>query len=97
MKAAAPWRSIGNTAPVAFGAIATPIVTLAAQTELPFEDLGAMVGRQTPILALIVPLILVGVVDGMRGRAPDLAGGDGGRRELRARASSCARTTSRWS
>ena len=58
---------IGNTAPVAFGSIATPIVTLSAQTELPLEDLGAMVGRQTPFLALIVPLVLVGVVDGMRG------------------------------
>ena len=33
----------------------------------PKDDLGAMVGRQTPILALIVPLILVGMVDGMRG------------------------------
>ena len=66
MKAAA-LALIGNTAPVAFGSIATPIVTLAAQTELPFEDLGAMVGRQTPFLALIVPLILVGVVDGSRG------------------------------
>jgi lactate permease len=58
---------IGNTAPVAFGAIATPIVTLSAQTELPVDDLGAMVGRQTPFLALIVPLVLVGLVDGMRG------------------------------
>ena len=66
MKAAA-LALIGNTAPVAFGSIATPIVTLAAQTQLPVEDLGAMVGRQTPFLALIVPLILVGVVDGKRG------------------------------
>jgi lactate permease len=66
MKAAA-LALIGNTAPVAFGALATPIVTLAAQTSLPMEDLGAMVGRQTPFLALIVPLILVGVVDGGRG------------------------------
>jgi lactate permease len=64
---AAALALIGNTAPVAFGSIATPIVTLAAQTELPVEDLGAMVGRQTPFLALIVPLILVGVVDGSRG------------------------------
>ena len=64
---AAALSLIGNTAPVAFGSIATPIVTLAAQTELPFDDLGAMVGRQTPFLALIVPLILVGVVDGARG------------------------------
>ncbi len=66
MKAAA-LSLIGNTAPVAFGSIATPIITLGAQTELPVEDLGAMVGRQTPFLALIVPLILVGVVDGSRG------------------------------
>ena len=58
---------VANTAPVAFGAIAIPIVTLAGLTELPKEDLGAMVGRQTPILALFVPLILIGMVDGMRG------------------------------
>jgi lactate permease len=58
---------VANTAPVAFGAIAIPIVTLSGLTELPKDDLGAMVGRQTPILALFVPLILVGMVDGMRG------------------------------
>src|SRR5215207_1826536 len=58
---------VANTAPVAFGAIAIPIVTLAGLTEIPKEDLGAMVGRQTPILAIFVPLILVGMVDGMRG------------------------------
>jgi lactate permease len=58
---------VANTAPVAFGAIAIPIVTLADVTGLPKEDLGAMVGRQTPFLALIVPLILIGMVDGGRG------------------------------
>jgi lactate permease len=58
---------VANTAPVAFGAIAIPIVTLADITGLPKEDLGAMVGRQTPFLALIVPLILMGMVDGARG------------------------------
>jgi lactate permease len=58
---------VANTAPVAFGAIAIPIITLAEITGLPQDDLGAMVGRQTPVLALIVPLILVGMVDGMRG------------------------------
>src|SRR3954447_679757 len=58
---------VANTAPVAFGAIAIPIVTLAGLTDLPKEDLGAMVGRQTPLLALFVPLILVGMVDGLRG------------------------------
>src|SRR5918911_1262932 len=58
---------VANTAPVAFGAIAIPIVTLAGVTGLPKDDLGAMVGRQTPLLALFVPLILVGMVDGWRG------------------------------
>jgi lactate permease len=58
---------VANTAPVAFGAIATPIITLSEVSALPKDDLGAMVGRQTPFLALIVPLILVAMVDGRRG------------------------------
>jgi len=66
MKAAA-CALVANTAPVAFGGIAIPIVTLAGLTGLPKDDLGAMVGRQTPFLALFVPFILVGMVDGWRG------------------------------
>src|SRR5881397_1457953 len=58
---------VADTAPVAFGAIAIPIVTLAGVTGLPQQDLGSMVGRQTPLLALILPLIMVAMVDGMRG------------------------------
>jgi lactate permease len=58
---------VANTAPVAFGAIAIPITTLSEVTGLDQGDLGSMVGRQTPFLALIVPLILVGMVDGRRG------------------------------
>src|SRR5690242_19757674 len=58
---------VANTAPVAFGAIAIPIVTLAQVTGLDKQDLGSMVGRQTPFVALIVPFILVLIVDGMRG------------------------------
>src|SRR3954471_17029151 len=58
---------VANTAPVAFGAIAVPITTLAAVSGLPQDDLGAMVGRQTPLLALVVPFILVAMVDGRRG------------------------------
>ncbi|KQT93860.1 hypothetical protein ASG49_02535 [Marmoricola sp. Leaf446] len=65
---------IANTAPVAFGALATPIVTLASVTSgvnddprLNIDTLGGMVGRQTPILAVLVPLVLVFVVDGKRG------------------------------
>jgi lactate permease len=64
---AAALALVANTAPVAFGAIAIPIVTLSEITGLPKDDLGAMVGRQTPFLALIVPLILIGMVDGSRG------------------------------
>ncbi len=66
MKAAA-LALVANTAPVAFGAMATPIITLAKVTELPADTLGAMVGRQTPILAVFVPLVLVAIVDGWRG------------------------------
>ncbi|MEV4276292.1 L-lactate permease [Actinoplanes xinjiangensis] len=65
---------IANTAPVAYGALATPIVTLGTVTSgavadprLTTDTLGAMVGRQTPILAVVVPLVLVAVVDGRRG------------------------------
>ena len=65
---------IANTAPVAFGALATPIVTLAEVSSgasndpgLTVDTLGSMVGRQTPLLAIVVPLILVFVVDGRRG------------------------------
>ncbi|MBO3749532.1 L-lactate permease [Streptosporangiaceae bacterium NEAU-GS5] len=56
-----------NTAPVAFGAMATPIITLGTVTGIPSDTLGAMVGRQTPILALFVPLVLVVIVDGLKG------------------------------
>ena len=58
---------VANTAPVAFGALATPIVTLATVSGLPQDDLGGMVGRQTPLLALFVPLILVFIVDRKNG------------------------------
>ena len=64
---AASLALVANTAPVAFGAIATPIITLSEVTELDKGDLGSMVGRQTPFLALVVPLILIGMVDGKRG------------------------------
>jgi lactate permease len=58
---------VANTAPVAFGALAVPITTLATVTGLPQETLGSIAGRQTPILALFVPLALVYIIDGSRG------------------------------
>ncbi len=64
---AATLALVANTAPVAFGALAVPITTLGTVTELPVDDLGAMVGRQTPILAIFVPLALVFIVDKGRG------------------------------
>ena len=58
---------VANTAPVAFGAMGVPVITLASVTGLPLEQVASMVGRQTPFLALLVPLLLVFLVDGRRG------------------------------
>lgn len=58
---------VANTAPVAFGALAVPITTLATVTGLPLQDLSAMVGRQTPLLGVFVPIALVFIIDGVRG------------------------------
>ena len=58
---------VADTAPVAFGAIAIPITTLGTVSGLPVHDLGQMVGRQTPFLALLVPFVLVFMTDGRRG------------------------------
>ncbi|GAA2954513.1 L-lactate permease [Glutamicibacter bergerei] len=58
---------IANTAPVAFGAVAIPITTAGALTGIPAADIGAVVGHQSPLLALFVPSILVLVIDGWRG------------------------------
>ncbi len=56
---AAALNLIANTAPVAWGAIGTPVHALAAVTGLPESDLSAMVGRILPFTAIIVPLWLV--------------------------------------
>jgi lactate permease len=58
---------IANTAPVAFGAIGTPILTLAAVTGIPAQTLGAMAGRQLPFVSLLVPAWLVVTMSGWRG------------------------------
>jgi lactate permease len=64
---AATLSLIANTAPVAFGAIGTPILTLAAVTGLPAFTLGAMAGRQLPFVSLLAPAWLVVVMSGWRG------------------------------
>jgi lactate permease len=58
---------VANTAPVAFGALAVPITTLATVTNIPLSHLSSMVGRQTPLLGVFVPLALVFIIDGKRG------------------------------
>ena len=57
---------IFNTAPVAFGALGVPVTVLGAVTGLPAATLGAMVGRQLPVLALILPFYVMAVYGGMR-------------------------------
>jgi lactate permease len=55
---------IANTAPVAFGAIGTPLVTLAGVTSLPLATLSAQVGRICAPLALFIPAYLMLVMGG---------------------------------
>jgi lactate permease len=64
---AAKLALIGNTAPVAFGGLGIPLVTLARLTGLDLQQLTAMVGRQLPIFSLIVPFWLVAAQVGWRG------------------------------
>ena len=57
---------IANTAPVAYGALGTPIVVLSAVTGLDLQALSAMVGRQLPFFSLIVPFWLIWAFVGFR-------------------------------
>ena len=57
---------IFNTAPVAFGALGVPITVLGAVTSLPPHALGAMVGRQLPIMAAILPFYVMAIYGGTR-------------------------------
>jgi len=63
---AAALNLIANTAPVAWGAIGTPVHTLAAVTALPESDLNAMIGRILPFTAVIVPFWLVRTMVGWK-------------------------------
>src|SRR5205809_7052046 len=58
---------IANTAPVAYGALGTPIIGLQTVTGLDLRQLSAMVGRQLPFFSLIVPFWLIWVFAGWRG------------------------------
>jgi len=65
--AAAGLALIGNTAPVAYGALGTPIITLAKVTGLNEMALSSMVGRQLPFFSVIVPFWLVWAMAGFKG------------------------------
>ena len=58
---------IANTAPVAYGALGTPIIALAGVTGLDVHTLSAMVGRQLPFFSLLVPFWVVWAFAGWRG------------------------------
>ncbi|MEO5960246.1 MAG: lactate permease LctP family transporter [Opitutaceae bacterium] len=63
---AAKLALIGNTAPVAFGSLGIPLVTMAPLTGLDLFELSKMVGRQLPFFSLIVPFWLVAAQVGFR-------------------------------
>ncbi|MWV11703.1 L-lactate permease [Pseudomonas sp. R-28-1W-6] len=58
---------IANTAPVAFGALGIPIIVAGQVTGIDAFKIGAMTGRQLPLLSIIVPFWLVAMMDGWRG------------------------------
>ncbi|OJU13751.1 MAG: lactate permease [Caulobacterales bacterium 68-7] len=55
-----------NTAPVAFGALGAPVTTLGSVTNLDTHALGAMIGRQLPFIAILLPFYAVGLYAGWR-------------------------------
>lgn len=57
---------IFNTTPVAFGALGTPVTVLGAVTGLPAHDLGQMIGRQLPLMAVILPFYVMALYGGWR-------------------------------
>jgi len=58
---------IGNTAPVPYAALGTPLIALASVTGLPLNELSAMVGRQLAPFSLLIPFWLVWALSGWRG------------------------------
>ena len=58
---------VANAAPVAFGAMALPVTTAAGLAQLVPTEVAAMAGRQVSVVALVVPLVLCLIMDGMRG------------------------------
>jgi lactate permease len=61
---------IANTAPVAYGALGTPIIALQSVTNLDLRELSAMVGRQLPFFSVLVPFWLIWAFVGWHGMLP---------------------------
>ena len=76
---------LANTAPVAFGAIAIPIITAGNLTGIDYHEIGAVVGRQTPLLAALRPAAAGPDRRRQARRQADLAARPVGRRQLRHR------------
>jgi L-lactate transport len=58
---------IANTAPVAFGAMGIPLTVAGQVTGIDAFKIGAMVGRQLPLLSFLIPFWVVAIMDGWRG------------------------------
>ncbi len=58
---------IANTAPVAYGALGTPVIALAAVSGLDLQQLSGMIGRQLPFFSILVPFWLIWAFAGFRG------------------------------
>ena len=57
---------VANTAPVAFGSIGIPVITLAGITELPVDALSSMTGRLCALIAIIIPAYMVVIMSGFK-------------------------------
>ncbi len=65
--AAAGLSLIANTAPVAYGALGTPVIALSAVTGIDLMQLSGMIGRQLPFFSVLVPFWLIWAFSGRRG------------------------------
>ena len=61
------WRLLANTAPVAFGSLGIPIITLGKMTNIDANVLSIMAGRQLPFFSLLIPVWMVLLMSGWRG------------------------------
>lgn len=58
---------VANTVVTPFGVLGTPTLTMSRVTDMPIDEVAAAAARQVPVLALMVPLVLIVLIDGRRG------------------------------